>query len=439
MERSSRREALGVASGVFIASGLLANQQTRGTANDRIQAAVMGMGGRGGELMTFSSRIKGVEVVALCDPDETRMRSWATTLEAATGKRPHTEPDIRRLLDDKRIDALVIACCNHWHTPGAIFACQAGKHVYVEKPVSHNIAEGRKLVEAARKYKRVIGGGTQNRSSHRLRKAIRLLHDGVIGDVYMSRWLITGTRTSIGFQQPEQPPPYLHWDLWLGPAQEQPFHRNLVHYNWHWFWDFGNGEMGNNGTHFMDVARWGLGEGMPVKVHATGGRYGYKDQAQTPNTMTASFEFGSGKLLTCDIRGVHTGEQAGWWFYGSDGSMFISPSGEFKVYWLTNMSPDPYRSFTKEMDEGVEPTRTGAIGHLANFYDAVRANDTKVLCVSTEEIHRSTALCHLANVSFRLGRKLQFDAETERFTGDAEADQLLTRQYRKPYVVPEKV
>jgi predicted dehydrogenase len=367
------------------------------------------------------------------------MRSWATTLEAATGKRPRLEPDIRRLMEDKNIDALIIASCNHWHTPGAILACQAGKHVYVEKPVSHNISEGRKLVEASRKYQRVISGGTQNRSKHRLQKAIRLVHDGVIGDIYMTRWLISGTRASIGFQQPERPPAYLHWDLWLGPAPEQPFHRNLVHYNWHWFWDFGNGEMGNNGTHFMDVARWALGEGLPVKVHAGGGRFGYKDQAQTPNTLTASFEFASGKILTCDIRGVHTGEPSGWWFYGSDGSMFVPDSGDFKVYWLTNKSPDPFRSFTKEMDEGVDPMQTGAIGHLANFYDAVRANDPKLLRASIEEIHRSTVLCHLANISYRVGRKLQFNPESEKFVGDAEADQLVTRQYRKPFIVPEKI
>jgi predicted dehydrogenase len=367
------------------------------------------------------------------------MRTWATTLETATNKRPRLEPDIRRLLDDKNIDVLLIASCNHWHTPGAILACQAGKHVYVEKPVSHNVLEGRKLVDAARKYKRIVGGGTQNRSNHRLRKAVRLLHDGVIGDVYMARWLITGQRASIGFQQPEDPPAQLHWDLWLGPAPEQPFHRNLVHYNWHWFWDFGNGEMGNNGTHYMDVARWGLNCGLPSKIHSTGGRYGYKDQAQTPNTQTATFEYPSGKMLTCDIRGVHTGEPGGWWFYGSDGSMYVAGSGEFKVYWLTNKSPDPYRSFTKEVDEGVIPTETGAIGHLANFYDAVRANNAEVQRVGIEEIHRSTVLCHLANISYRLGRQLQFNPETERFIGDAEADVLLTRQYRKPYVVPESV
>jgi hypothetical protein len=183
----------------------------------------------------------------------------------------------------------------------------------------------------------------------------------------------------------------------------------------------------------MDVARWGLNCGLPSKVHSAGGRYGYNDQAQTPHTQTASFEYAGGKILTCDIRGVHTGEPAGWWFYGSDGSMNVSPSGEFKVYWLTNKSPDPYRSFTKEIDEGVPPTETGALGHVVNFYDAVRANNPETLRVSIEEIHRSTVLCHLANISCRLGRQLAFNPETEKFAGDAEADELLTRQYRKPY------
>jgi predicted dehydrogenase len=429
---------------ILKAAALAAGTNLMGTnsawagANDRIRVAVMGMGGRGGELMTLSSRLKGVEVAAVCDPDETRMRTWAASLEALGHKRPSTEPDIRRVLDDKNIDAVVITCCNHWHALAGIWACQAGKHVYVEKPVSHNLFEGRKLVEAARKYNRCVQGGIQNRSNHRIRKAVNLLHEGVIGDVYLARWIIGAHRDPIGFQQPEKPPAELHWDLWLGPAPDQPFHRNLVHYNWHWFWDFGNGEMGNNGTHFMDVARWGLGVKLPVRVHSIGGRYGYKDQAVTPNTQLTTFEYPRGKILACDIRGVHTGEESGWYFYGSDGSMWMTPGGDFKVYWKTNRTPDPIRSFSKEMDEGIDPLSTGVIGHVKNFYDSIRTGEWKSLRGEIEELHLSCALAHLANISYRCGAKLAFDPESEKFAS-ADATLLTSRDYRKPYVVPERV
>jgi len=419
-------------------AGLLGAGRGWAGANDRIRVAVMGMGGRGGELMTLSSKMKNVEIAAVCDPDENRMRTWAATMEARYNRRPRMEPDIRRILEDNNIDAVIITCCNHWHSLAGILACQAGKHVYVEKPVCHNLFEGRKLVQSARRYNRCVQGGIQNRSNHRIRKAINLLHSGLIGDVYMARWIIAAFRDSIGFRQPEPVPPELNWDLWLGPAPTQPFHRNLVHYNWHWFWDFGNGEMGNNGTHYMDVARWGLDVKLASKIHSIGGRYGYKDQAQTPNTQTTTFEYPDGKILACDIRGVHTGEESGWCFYGSQGSMWMSPTGEFKVYWLTNRSPDSTRSFSKEMDEGVDPLTTGVPGHLWNFYESVRAGDPKRLRGEIEEVYLSTALCLLANISYRTGQKLHFNVETEKFE-NAEANALLTRQYRKPFLVPDRV
>lgn len=408
-------------------------------ANDRIRVGVIGMGGRGGHLMTLSAKMRNVEVAAICDPDEARTRQWAASLEALTNRRPRAEADLRRLLEDKSIDAVIITCCNHWHGPAGIWGCQAGKHVYVEKPVAHNLFEGRKLVEASARYKRIVQAGTQNRSNVRMRKGIRLLHEGVIGDVYMARWLITGTRASIGFQQPESPPPGLHWDLWLGPASEQPFHRNLVHYNWHWFWDFGNGEMGNNGTHYLDVARWGLNRGFPNRIQATGGRFGYKDQAQTPNTHTTIYQYTDGAILQAEIRGVHTGEEAGWWFYGNDGSMQMLPNGEFRVYWLTNRSPDPVRSWSKEMDLGIEPGTTGDTGHLANFYSAIRMDAPESLRAPIQESHISCGMCLLGNIAYRVGRQLEFDPKTEKFIGAPDADMLLTREYRKPYVVSEKI
>lgn len=432
----SRRELLGKV-GAGLGASLIGNSHAWAGANDRIRIAVMGMGGRGGDHMVRASKIKGIEAAAICDPDESRTRSWAATLEASTGKRPRTEQDIRRILDDKNVDAVIVSCCNHWHALAAIWACQAGKHVYVEKPVSHDFQSGRQLVQAARRYNRCAQGGTQNRSDIRKRKAVKLLHAGLIGDVYMARWIIAARREPIGFKKPEPPPPELNWDLWLGPAPEQPFHRNLVHYNWHWFWDSGNGEMGNNGAHFMDTARLGLNVKLPISVHSIGGRYGYKDQAETPNTQTTTFEYPDGKILACDIRGGYTGEESGWWFYGSEGSMFMPGNGQFKVFWLTNHSPDPVRSYTKEMDEeaGINPDST--VAHQINFYDAIRAGDPKLLRGEIEEIFESCALCLLANISYRIGRKLEFDPASEKFR-DADANDLLSRAYRKPYTI-EKV
>jgi predicted dehydrogenase len=434
----SRREVIKAAA-LGTTARLIGNSKLWAGANDRIRIAIMGMGGRGGDLMTSSFKLNGIEVAAICDPDESRMRTWAASHEALSDRRPRTEPDIRRILEDKNVDAILISCCNHWHALAGIWACQAGKHVYVEKPISHEVAAGRALTKAARRYNRCVQGGTENRSNIRMQKAVKLLHEGVIGDVYMARWIIAAHREPIGFRQPEPPPSELHWDLWLGPSPDQPFHRNLVHYNWHWFWDFGNGEMGNNGTHYMDIARFGLNVGLPVRVHSIGGRYGYKDQAETPNTQTATFEYPDGKILACDIRGDYTGEESGWWFYGTEGSMWMRGNGEFSVYWQINKSPDQIRGYSKEMDEGKVVSLANATSlHLANFYDAIRANDYKRLRGEIEEIHQSCALCLLANIAYRVGRQLDFDPKTEQFR-DGDANTLLSRAYRKPYSIPEKL
>ncbi len=400
-------------------------------ANDRIRVACIGLGGRGGELMKQAVSLPNVDVVTLCDPDETRMQSTAASLTKLNGSRPKLEPDLRRVLDDRSIDVINIATCNHWHALAAIFACQAGKHVYVEKPVSHNIWEGRQMVRAARKYNRIIQGGTQRRSNGYIRRAVELLRNRVIGDVYMARALVFGDRRSIGFRSPEQPPPELHWDLWLGPAPRQPFHRNLVHYNWHWFWDFGNGELGNNGSHQIDVARWGLGKGLPVTIHSSGGRFGYRDQAQTPNTQIATFEYEDGTQLVCETRGLYTNDEGGitWGvhFYGSEGRLSINADGRFKVFLGRNKEPEP--------DAG----KHDEIAHYANFIEAVHAGKPTSQTAEIEETHLSCAICHLGNIAYRLKRVLQFKPATERFRDDAEADRLLTREYRTPFVVRQQV
>lgn len=287
------------------------------------------------------------------------------------------------------------------------------------------------MVETARKHNRIIQGGTQRRSNGYIRRAVELLRQGVIGDVYMSRALVFGDRRSIGFQQPEDPPPYLHWDLWLGPAPKQPFHRNLVHYNWHWFWDFGNGELGNNGSHQMDVARWGLNKGLPTKIFSTGGRFGYKDQAQTPNTQISTFEYPDGTQLVCETRGLYTNDEGGvaWGvhFYGSKGYLSINANGRYKVFLGRNKEPEPDMGKHDEID------------HYGNFIDAVRAGNREVQTAEIEQTYLSCAICHLGNIAYRLQRVLHFNPGTERFAGDGEADGLLTREYRKPFVVTERV
>ena len=437
MKPFHRRDLLKTAAAVG-ADSLLGTSRSWAGANDRICVAVIGMGGRGGGVMKTVAALDNIEVVTLCDPDQNRMRERAGELEAQTGKKPKLEPDLRRIMDDSSVDAVIITCCNHWHAPAGILACQANKHAYVEKPVSHNIKEGRMLVEAARKYKRVVMGGTQRRSHPNFRHAIQLIHDGVIGDIYMTRWLLPGPRNSIGFKQPEPPPSWLHWDLWRGPAPDQPFHRNLVHYNWHWFWDFGNGEMGNNGSHSVDICHWGLGKekGLPTRVHAVGGRFGYKDQAETPNTMTATYEFDDGTVLVGEIRGLYTGEPRRWHFYGTKGHMEIAPSGLFKVYMGRSKEPEPDLKAPQEPSKSFQPIDDI---QFTNWFDAMRTGKPEMLNAEIEDIYLSNAFCHLANTSYRLGRQLRFDPASETFEGDEQADQMLTRTYHKDFPLPAKV
>ncbi len=412
-------------------TSLIGNSKSWAGANEKVGIAQIGMGGRGGELMLHWAKLDGAEVRTICDPDERRMERWGEEHQKAAGKKPKYEPDLRKIMEDDNIDAVVLTCCNHWHTPAAIWACQAGKHAYVEKPVSHNIVEGQKLTEAARKYNRIVQGGTQRRSDGLFRKAAQLLHDGVIGDIYMARALIFGKRDSVGFKPMEQPPDWLHWDLWLGPAPQQAYHGNLAHYNWHWFWDFGNGEIGNNGSHALDVIRWGLNKELPSKVYSVGGRFGYEDQAETPNTQATTFEYEDGTILTCETRGLYSNAEAkgirwGGMFYGSEGYMTLKDN-RYEIYMGRNTEPEPDRGRLEQID------------HYKNFIDAIRANDSSLLRAEIKETALSCALCHLGNIAYRLGRELHFDPKRQRFFGDAAANQLLSRKYRKPFEVPKTV
>ena len=406
-------------------------------ASDRVRVAIIGMGGRGRDHMRLLLKQPNVEVAAFCDPDEVRLSEKCAEFEKATGRKPRLEQDLRRVFDDHEIDAVTIATCNHWHALAAIWAMQAGKHVYVEKPVCHDMYQGQQMVAAARKYGRVAQGGTQRRSSPYVRQAIEALRQGIIGDVYMARCIHYQLRDSLGFKSPEEPPKTLAWDLWVGPGPMQPFHRNLVHYNWHWFWNFGNGEIGNNGVHYIDIARWGLNKQLPSKIYSSGGRFGYKDQGQTPNTQLATFTFEDGTELVTEIRGRFTNAEdeltGGVIFYGSKGYMSSDPTldGRFRLFLNGSKTP------TLIPETAEAHGRDASEAHFGNFLDAVRSGDASKLTAQIEETYLSTAYCLIGNIAYRLGREVRFEPGSGRFAGDAEANTMLRGAYRAPFSVPQ--
>ena len=413
--------------------------------------------------MYEASDVPGVEVSIISDPDRRRMEGTAVELEKKTGKRPRTEVDLRRILDDPEIDAVVIASCDHWHALATIWACQAGKHVYVEKPVCHNLFEGRKMLEAARKYGRIVQTGTQRRSNGSFRKAAQLIREGAIGEVYWASFDLPNPRDPIGFKKPEPVPSWLEWDLWLGPAEMQPYHANLVHYNWQWFWDFGNGELATNGVHLLDIARWCLGKNLPARIHSVGGRYGPPDQGETPNAQKATFRYEDGTLLTGEVRNLYSAQgrvrprrpggpdprhrwldELSWSFYGSQGYLHLKPRQgggreeaprqlakrygcEYQVFLGRNPDPEPDQGILEHQD------------HFGNFVEAIRSGRPEILTAGLEDGVLSASHCIMANFSLRLGRELRYDVATHRFLGDDEANRLLTRTYREPFVVPDKV
>jgi predicted dehydrogenase len=322
----------------------------------------------------------------------------------------------------------------------AIWAAQAGKHVYVEKPVCHDLFSGAQMVAAAQKYNRLIQGGTQRRSSGYVRRAIQAIRDGVIGEVYMARCVHYQRRDSLGFKDSENPPASLNWDLWVGPARMQQFNANLHPYNWHWFWDFGNGELGNNGIHYIDIARWGLNKTFPSKIYSSGGRFGYKDQGQTPNTQLTTYQFEDGKELVVEIRGRFSNSDgdltSGLIFYGSKGYMISDHNHDkFKIYLEGRNAPEPDLPGLADLASTSEAEATHA--HFRNYFDAVRAGKREMLAAEIHETYQSTAYCLLGNISYRLKRELHFDSSSQRFVGDSEANAMLRDQYRKPFTVPQ--
>lgn len=398
---------------------------------EKIRVAVLGVNGRGKDHIQGFMKQKDAEVVCLCDPDGDLVAKRADEFQSKYGKKVTTQKDLRKVFDDQGIDAVSIATPNHWHSLAAIWACQAGKDVYVEKPGSHNIYEGRKMVEAAAKYKRIVQHGVQLRSSEAIREAVDHLRKGVIGNVYMSRGLVFRWRPSIGHKSPEPVPANFDYNLWEGPAEHVPFSRRHVHYNWHWHWHWGNGDVGNQGIHETDLCMWGLGvDTFPEKITSMGGKFTWDDDKETPEVQTSIYHYPSQKkMIQFEVRHWMTNDEGGASvgniFYGTEGYMVV------KGY-------DTYETFLGQKKEKGPSGKAGG-DHYANFIKAVYSRKTADQHGPVETAHLASGLAHLGNIAFRLDRVLQFDPAKEKFVGDAEADKMLTRKYRKGFEVPAKV
>jgi len=431
-------------------------------ANDRINLAVIGVRNQGTVHINNYCGLKdshNVRIKTICDTDEALWGPAVKIIREKTGVTPLTEWDMHKVFDDKEIDAVSIVVPNHWHALATIWALQAGKHVYVEKPCSHNIWEGRKMVEAARKYDKIVQCGLNNRSSKNIREAIQFLHDGGIGEVFMARALCFKARDSYGYAKDSLPPATFHYDRWLGPAPYRPYNEKRSHYVWHWYWDTGNGDCGNTGPHQLDLARWGMSKNEhPVSVYATGGIYGLKQvpseadnkpykvygdvmaygdgktTQETPNTLTVAYKYADDKMLEFEVRGRYTnhegsdGKEVGNLFYGTEG-------------WL-EITGDTWRAFRQRETTPFAGSKNNGHregNHWANFIEALRSGKREDLNGEINEGFYSTCLPHLANISYRLGRELHFMNDYEKFVNDPEADTLLKRVYRYPYIVPENV
>ena len=421
-------------------------QQT--SPNDTVNVAIIGIRGDNKGHPTWTARgrgqdhyqglagLKNVRISHVVDIDE---RHFQTSLPAMTqryGGDPKPETDFRRVLDNPDVDAVTIAAPDHWHALMTVLACQAGKDVYVEKPVCHNIVEGRRMVEAARRYNRVVQAGLQRRSGAGMARAVQFLRDGGLGTIYAGKTIVYRQRDPIGVVANSQAPAGVNYDLWLGPAPLRPFNENHFHYHWHFFWEYGTTDLGNTGVHSLDAVRWLLGkQEHPRTAHCIGGLYeaGTPTDQTVPNTQYATYKYADGTELHCDLRNWYTGpaEAQGLYIYGSKGWMKAGGSGA-QVFLGKKNEPGP--AITADEEEG-----GNVPSHFQNFIDAVRSRKTADLKAPIEEGHFSTALCHLGNISYRVGRSVTFDGATERFVGDAEADKLLTRRYRAPYTLPDKV
>jgi predicted dehydrogenase len=418
-------------------------------ANNQVNIAVAGFHNRGiGHIRTFSS-LKDVNVVALCDIDQ---RLFPMGIKEVTGKgggTPATYTDFRKLLDDKNIDAVSIVTPDHWHALHLIWSCQAGKDVYIEKPLSFSIEEGQKMVEAVDKYNRIVQVGTQSRSNIVPFRAIELINQGTIGDIYMGRAIVFGFRSNIG-RNPDSPVPEgVDWDMFLGPAPYRPFNENRFQYKWHWFWDTSTTEFGNNATHWVDLIRWVMDlKGHPKKIQCMGDFYVWDSDQEIPNIQLGIFRYNDGRIIQIDARSIYNnyeaGEKSGAFLYGSKGWMFLNHSG-YKVFLGEKNEEGPHFSLRDYLDPTKDKTKVQEFkglddSHMQNFIDCIRSGERKYLNADIKEGYMSSCVGLLGNIAYHVGRTLEFDGKAERFINDEEANGYLTRrEYRNPYVLPDKV
>ena len=467
----------------LVGAGVIASPWSRVLgANDDIRVAIVGCGRKGSRHVLDFQKLDGVRVVALCDPDTAHTAKSAKKLAEQNVKVDEYQ-DVRKLLEDKNIDAIAIATPNHWHSLAGIWACQAGKDVYCEKPVSHNVFEGRKLVEAARKYDRIVQTGTQNRSDYGKKRAIEWMHEGHLGEIKVIRGFCYKRRPSIGkVDGPQKPPSTLDYDLWCGPAPVKPLMREELHYDWHWVWDTGNGDIGNQGIHEMDIARWALGvDHVSPRIMSIGGRFGYDDDGETPNTQIAYHDYPGKAPIIFEVRGLPMSNKEGY----NKTMPHYKGVRIGNVYECENGYISGAKAYDNDGKEIKQFSSDGGGGHQANFIKAVRSHKVEDLNADILEGHLSSALCHTGNIAHRLGQEmsdgeilerikgnamaseaygrfqehlganginvakldiaygpwLEMDPKTERFTGELakKANRLVSRRYRKPFAVPKTV
>ena len=483
MSRISRRQFLGDATlaAAAVSSIPVLGSELRRTLgpNSKLRVAVIGVKGRGSYHLASFLKRDDVEVAAICDIDSNHVGGVMARIEKQNGKKPVYYQDARKLFDDQSIDAVSIATCNHTHSLLGVWAMQAGKHAYVEKPLSHNVWEGRKLVEVQKKHGKVLAHGTQCRSMKGMCEAMAFLHSGKLGKVKIARGFCYKERKSIGKVADGAVPEGVDHNLWLGPAPERPFNPNKFHYNWHWNWDTGNGDLGNQGVHQMDIARWGVNkQGLPHTVQSVGGRLGYQDDGETPNTQIGLLDYGDCRIIF-EVRGLSTDEYQP----NGDKESLVKIGVVFECTEGVLVVPTYTSAIAYDL-KGKLIQRFGGgddVDHFLNFIDAVKANRPEGVNATALDGHLSSSLCHMVNISHRVGelqplakndpfssgegnetfnrmrshlqgneidlektqisvgRALTIDPKTESFVDNAEANKLLTREYRKPFVIPEQV
>ncbi len=401
-------------------------------ANDRINVAAMGVNSRGLAVSGNFARQENCEVMYVCDVDVRAADKCMAALEKIQKKRPRPSPDFRKALEDKDVDALIVTAPDHWHAPAAILACKAGKHVYLEKPCSHNPHEGELVVEAARKYNRVIQMGNQRRSWPNVMAAIKELHDGVIGRAYFAKTWYTNNRESIGIGKPTTVPAWLNYDLWQGPAPRRPYKDNLIHYNWHWFWHWGTGEALNNGTHMVDLARWGLGVDYPIRVTSAGGRYRYQDDWETPDTQVITMDFNNKTTISwegrsCNGRNVED-SSVGVIFYGEKGSLLIDSGNSYKIFDLNNkVIKNVENKLTVDPRNASDPSQQLDGFHIQNFFEGIRKGTAQNANILGG--HQSTLLVQLGNIAQRSGHTLNINPENGHIMENSAASKFWSREY----------